>query len=113
MKNSLFMILLVLSLLSGCANSGFQYAIVSKDEPVYSSLPSGQRHSFAPTWQIDSESEQFGTFHVKYHPSYNAKHCIVVEGSIGGSKNGFDPSTSLRAGELTTRKYPIVLDTGA
>jgi len=100
MKNLSVIILMVLCLLAGCTTSPFQYAIV--DTP---NLSNGSNTEIANIsdirqnlhWQIDSEFEQKGTIHVKYHPSYNTKRCIVVEGSIADSK----------------KKYPVVLDTGA
>jgi hypothetical protein len=100
MKNSLFAILVVLCLLAGCTTSPFRYAIV--DTPNLSNRPNTEISKLSDIrqnlcWQIDDKVEQTGTFRVKYHPSYNTKRCVVVEGSIADGK----------------KKYPVVLDTGA
>ncbi len=107
MKNSLSSILGILFLLAGCSTSPFQYVIVDTPDPGRVGLapPSYRWAKAHPTnWQFDDEvdrvgdsTEQAGTFCMKYHPSYDTKHCIVVDGSIADSK----------------KKYPVVLDTGA
>jgi hypothetical protein len=100
MKNSIFAILVVLCFLSGCTTSPSRYAII--DTPNLSNGTNTEIAKLSDTpqnlhWQIDDKVEQIGTFRVKYHPSYNTKRCVVVEGSIADGK----------------KKYPVVLDTGA
>jgi hypothetical protein len=99
MKNLLFIILGIL-LLAGCATFPFQYVIV--DSPALSDKPYAEIAKISDTnknlfWQVDDKDKLPSSFRVKYHPLYNTKHCIIVEGSIS---NG-------------NKKYPIVLDTGA
>jgi len=100
MKNLSVIILSVLFLLAGCTTSPFRYAIV--DTPNLSNGSNTEIANISDTrnnlhWQIDEKVEQTAILRVKYHPSYNTKRCIVVEGSIVDCK----------------KKYPVVLDTGA
>jgi hypothetical protein len=103
MKNFVYIILSVLFLTSGCALYPLRYILVDNhnlaSERHTEIVKLNDNHQNL-SWQIDSKSEPLsagGTFHVKYHPSYGTKRCIVIEGSIAGNK----------------KKYPIVLDTGA
>lgn len=100
MKYFSYIILLALCLLAGCAASPFRYVIV--DSPALSNVSLAEIAKISDTkqnlyWQFDGQPKQAGTFRVKYHPAYGTRRCVVVEGSIAGSK----------------KKYPVVLDTGA
>ena len=105
-------VLVILHLVGGCSIYPARYVLVNSaelgsrgDVPLINrndSVCSTQIAEASATRkalrrQIHGTIEQAGTLRVKYHPLYATNRCMVVEGSIGGSK----------------RKYPVLLDTGA